>query len=272
MSLAALLALALAGPARAAAPAAHASFDGEQVTWEVHYAGVAAGTAWARTTASPDGSLALEGGAQNAPWYGKLYHIDDLVQSTWVPGEGSRRYRTRFREGGFHQDQDMVRQATGFSVWRKQEIDGAWKEWTRSYDSEAGAEDPISAIQRLRLLDDADQVTTPLGVGWSFPVFSGERTWPLVVRVVDHDALEVPALGGRVPVRVVELTTTHKGMLEQRGRFRIWLTEDARRIPVRLSVRSNFGTIRADLVAYTAPAGEPAVTPAVTPAAEPVAD
>lgn len=239
-----------------------ARFDGEQVTWEVRYAGVAAGTAWAGSTAGPDGSLLIEGGARNAPWYGGLYSIDDWVRSTWQPGLGSLRYETRFREGGFHQDQDMRLGAETIEIWRKQRIDGEWREWTRSLGPSPGAEDPISAVQRLRTLDPAEQLPTEVGPGWSFPIFSGDRTWPLVVTSRPDGTLDSEVLG-EVPVRVLELHTRHEGQLEQRGRFRIWLTDDARAIPVRMVVKSNFGAIRAELVDYrpptaTAPVSGPA--------------
>lgn len=229
------------------------TLHGERVTWSIRYAGVAAGTAWAEASAGPDGKLIIEGGAENAPWYGKLYNIDDFVRSTSVPTGGSQRYQTRFREGGFHQDQDMRLGADSFEVWRHQRIDGEWREWTDSYDAHPGAEDPISAVTRIRLLDDDDLAPTVMGAGWTFPVFSGQKTWPLIVRVIDHELVTNDVLG-TVPVRVVELRTEHEGMLEQRGRFRIWLTDDDRRIPVKMVVKTNFGAIRAELVAYTPPA------------------
>lgn len=242
-----------AGPPAAPAPAA-GSFDGEQVTWQVRFAGVNAGTAWAGSTAQPDGSLVVEGGARSAPWYGGLYSIDDWVRSTWHPQQGSRRYETRFREGGFHQDQDMRLGVGGIEIWRKQRIDGEWKEWTRSLDPSPGAEDPISAVQRLRTLAPEDQVETELGPGWTFPIFSGDKTWPLVVTAAPDGTFDSEVLG-EVPVHRLELHTRHRGQLEQKGRFRIWLTDDERAIPVKMVVKTNFGAIKATLLDYQAPAG-----------------
>lgn len=249
------------GLASAPAPGAtSASLAGERITWSIRYGGVAAGTAWAEAKLEPDGAVVIEGGAKNAPWYGKLYSIDDFVRSTARPEGGSTRYETRFREGGFHQDQDMRLEPGGFEVWRKQRFGEEWREWTKSYDAHPGAEDPISAVTRIRLLHDEALAPTPLGSGWTFPVFSGEKTWPLIVTVVDREPLETEVLG-TVQTRVVELRTEHKGMLEQRGRFWIWLTDDARRIPVRMVVKTNFGAVRADLVAYRPPAVPPPAGP-----------
>lgn len=229
-----------------------ARFDGEKVTWQIRYAGVNAGTAWAASSVGDDGHLVIEGGAANAPWYGGLYSIDDWVRSTWDPDGGSVRYETRFREGGFHQDQDMRLEPGGIEIWRKQRVDGEWKEWTRSLDPSPGAEDPISAVQRLRSLSLDEQVQTELGPGWRFPIFSGDRTWPLIVTSTPDGSFDSDVLG-EVPVRMLELHTRHEGQLEQKGRFRIWLTDDERAIPVKMVVKSNFGAIKATLLAYEPP-------------------
>ncbi len=250
-----LLALLSAAPASQEAPAASPSPSplivqrSETVTWAIRYNGVTAGTAWARSEPTADGQVQIEGGAKNAPWYGSIYSIDDWVRSTALSTGGSQRYETRFREGGFQQDQDMRLAGSPFEVWRKQLIKGEWKEWTREYPAHPGAEDPISAILRLRLLKDEDRAATPFGEGWTFPVFSGDKTWPLFVQHIGSEAVEVEGMG-TVQARILELRTEHKGLLEQRGRFRIWLSEDERRLPVKMVVKSNYGPIRADLIGY----------------------
>ena len=222
---------------------------GEWMSWDITYAGVVAGSAWAEATWRED-HYELTGGCQNAPWYEAIYTLDDFVRSTWVPGEGSRRYETRFREGGFHQDQDMVLAADGFTVWRHQEIDGEWRDWSTPYPASIGAEDPVSAIYALR---------RATGDGpWTWPVFSGKETWPLLVEVVEAAALD--AVLATVAVDVLELRVAHEGDIEQRGRFRVYVTDDARRVPVRVTVGSSVGTFRADLTGYRAP--EPATAPA----------
>jgi hypothetical protein len=92
----------------ALADAAQPFGPGERIRWSVSYMKVRAGEAWAEVSAGAGGELLISGGARNADWYGRIYTIDDRVDSRWDPlGPGSREYRTRFREGGFHQDQLM---------------------------------------------------------------------------------------------------------------------------------------------------------------------
>ena len=46
-----------------------------------------------------------------------------------------------------------------------------------------------------------------------------------------------------------------KGDWEQRGRFLMYLTDDARRVPVRIQVKASIGSIKATLVEYRPPSG-----------------
>lgn len=228
-----------AAPARAEAPLPFG--PGERIRWELRYLGVLAGFAWAEVEDAGGGLVRLRGGASNAAWYAAIYTLDDLVESLWDPaGPGSLRYVTRFREGGFHQDQRMEIRAEGVRVARRQRFAEGWREWEDSYPGPGRpVEDPQSAFYRLRLL--------PLvpGERYRFPVFSGRETWDLDVLVEQPEQIAT-ALGERrvLPVR---LFTRHRGQLEQRGRIEVYLTDDPRRLPVRAVLHTNFGAVRADL-------------------------
>lgn len=223
-------------------------FVGEKMSWDVRYAGMVAGHANAEAKPAEEGLVDLEGRLRNADWYERLYSVNDWVQSTWDPSASrSVRYQTHFREGRFHQNQDMKLHPEGFSVWRRQKIDGEWKTSTTVYDGAPKVDDPVSAIYAMRRLE---------GDGpWTYPVFSGKKTWPLTVEVVDKETVDT-FFGEDTPVVVYELKTLHEGDLEQKGRFFVYLTDDERRIPVKLLVKTNFGPIRADLVAYEPPGSD----------------
>jgi len=219
---------------------------GERMRWDVTYAGMVAGQAWAEVKVD-GGTLLLSGGAKNADWYEPFYKIDDWVQSTWVPGQGSLRYETRFREGRFHQDQDMRFEESGIEVARRQLKSEGWKEWTTPYPPAPGVEDPVSALYAMRALE---------GDGpWTLQVFSGKKSWPLSIEPVERATIDT-IFGKDTPVRVVELKSLHEGDVKQRGRFFVTLTDDERRIPVRAVIKTNIRSIKADLVSYAAPTGE----------------
>jgi hypothetical protein len=218
---------------------------GEHIRWSVTYMKVKAGQAWAEVQEGDEGALLIRGGAKNADWYGRFYTIDDLVQSSWDPsGPGSRRYTTRFREGGFHQDQVMDIADDGIRVERSQRFDDGWRSWVDSYPGPGmPVEDPTTAFFRIRLL--------PLvsGERYTFPVFSGRETWELRVEVDPRTRLETAL--GEFEVIPVRLFTKHQGDLEQKGRIVLYLSDDERRLPVRAILQTNVGPIRADIISYT---------------------
>lgn len=221
-------------------------FLGEVITWEVTYMGVVGGHAWAQVVPGHADAVRAVCGARSAPWYTRVYAIDDQVISTWIPGSGSSRYQTQYREGSFHQDQDFTMVGAEVSVWQRQRGSDGWVESTRTHTTTPGAEDPVSAVYRLRDL-------TRAGEGpWTTPVFSGDRTWTLSASRVGAQRLKVPPLG-EIDVEVYALATGHSGDIEQRGTFLVYLSSDELRIPVRTEVKTNFGTIRAHMVAYQPP-------------------
>ncbi len=234
---------ALPGAAQAALPFG----PGERVRWSVTYMKVKAGQAWVSVDRQDDGLLSIVGGARNASWYGRFYTIDDEVRSSWDPrGPGSRRYVTRFREGGFHQDQRIEIAPDGIRVERSQRFDDGWKDWVEDYEGPGRAvEDPTTAFFRIRLL--------PLvsGESYRFPVFSGRETWELRVDVEPRQSLKTAL--GELQVIPVQIFTQHQGDLEQRGRIVLYLSDDSRRIPVRAIMHTNVGPIRADIISYQPP-------------------
>lgn len=228
------------------ADAGELPFVGERLEWEVRYAGLSAGSAWAEARAV-DGHVQLEAGCRNASWYDAIYTVNDWVRSTWSPGHGSRRYETRFREGSFHQDQDMHLRADGVEVWRNQERDGAWRESTSHYAAVPDAEDPVSALYVLRTLE---------GDGpWEFTVWNGKKALHVTVAPGQETTLETAF--GPLPARPVSLNVPHEGQVEQKGTFTVWLGDDPRHLPLRAELKANVGSFRADLVGYRPAAGSP---------------
>jgi len=214
-------------------------FVGERLEWELRYAGVSAGSAWAEARSVEQG-LQFEAGCQSASWYDAIYTVSDWVRSTWTPGRGSSRYETRFREGSFHQDQDMHLRADGVEVWRNLERDGVWRESTSRYPAALNAEDPVSALYVLRTLD---------GEGpWVFTVWNGKKA--LHVTVAPGPETTLSTAFGSLPARPVSLNVPHEGQVEQKGTFTVWLGEDPAHLPLRAELKANVGTFRADLVRY----------------------
>jgi hypothetical protein len=97
-------------------------------------------------------------------------------------------------------------------------------------------QDVLSAIYFIR--------TQPLVVGKTFEVFIGDggRVYTIPVTVVEKKRMKT--ILGRVDVLRVtpELFGPDRLIDEEKGEFSIWITDDARRIPVGGRIKTDYGT------------------------------
>lgn len=221
--------------------AAHASpiASGERLEWAVSWLGVDAGIAWS-TTVAQGAAVLFEAGCQSAPWLASLYPVQDTLRSEWTPGAGSVRYVTRFREGGFQQDQDMRFGADAVVIARSQLFADGWRSWEKRHKGVVSVEDPVSAFYRLR------EEAGPVGERVSYGVWTGRKVeavqvWTAAAEVYDGQ----PAL--RVEVLAV------RGSEDFEPKMTVWLSDDAARAPLAAELKTRAGPVRATLTRRVAP-------------------
>ena len=102
-------------------------------------------------------------------------------------------------------------------------------------------QDVLSAIYFIR--------TQPLAVGKTFEVFIGDggRVYRIPVKVVEKKRMKT--ILGRVDVLRVnpELFGPERLIDEEKGEFSIWITDDARHIPVAGRIKTDYGTFEIKL-------------------------
>ncbi|MEZ4457376.1 MAG: DUF3108 domain-containing protein [Gemmatimonadales bacterium] len=97
-------------------------------------------------------------------------------------------------------------------------------------------------------LDDASLLyfvrTTPLEVGqtYRFNKYFIQDKNPLVIRVLKRERMELPD-GTKVDCLVLNPVIDDKGMFADRAEARLWVTDDARRLPVQIRSKFPFGTV-----------------------------
>jgi hypothetical protein len=85
---------------------------------------------------------------------------------------------------------------------------------------------------------------TPLEVGkkYVYPRYFRKEKNPVTIEVTKRERLELPD-GSTVDCLVLHPVIDTKGMFSKRSDTRIWLTDDARRLPVQIRSKFPFGTI-----------------------------
>jgi Protein of unknown function (DUF3108) len=106
---------------------------------------------------------------------------------------------------------------------------------TASSDLSGPVQDVLSGIYYVR--------TQELRVGQSFevPISDSGRIYHVPVRVVEKKRMKTVL--GRVPVVLVDVQLFgERGMVNTKGQFSIWLTDDQRHIPVSAALKTEYGT------------------------------
>jgi len=92
--------------------------------------------------------------------------------------------------------------------------------------------------------------TQPLNVGDTLYVdnFSKNKSYPLEVRVIKHERIQVKA--GTFNTVVVEPLMQAAGLFKHKGRLKVWLTDDRLKMPVLMKSKVIVGSIVAELEEY----------------------
>lgn len=228
-----------AAPAPATDLLSHIPFaPGEELNFAVRYGVVRAG----------DAKLAVEGlemvngepayrlvsTARSSRFFSTFFEVRDRVESVWsVKRRVPLRFEKHVHEGGYTRN-EVVRfdHEAGTAVY----ADGKVKEIP------PGAQDVLSAFYYVRT-----QNLTP-GDSLEVPNHSDGKNYPLVVRVLRRETITVPA--GTFTCVVVEPMLQTAGLFKQEGRLTIWLTDDARKMPVLMKSKVTVGSIVAELESF----------------------
>jgi hypothetical protein len=217
---------------------------GEKITFRITYLRLLAGRAWLRTEASAGGGLLhfIEE-ARSQGFFAWLFHfkVDDRTVAEFDPAtESSLGIEKHLREGKATREQIVrIDPATGVAIVQDPKIAG-----TR-FELGPGALDILSAlyVARVRGFTEGEPV--------DLPVFDNGKNYRLGIRLRGRDTLDLPPPLGRRAALVVEPQLLEEtGLFVHEGRLKLWLTDDARRIPVKLQARVAIGSITADLESY----------------------
>lgn len=212
---------------------------GERLEYAVSYGPVPAGSMELRVVElAPLGDrtayhFASEVESNRAVSY--VYEIESR-EDAWLDADRlhSLKYRRDSVEKGKERDRDYT-----FDQERHVRVDADGE--TRP--TSPNAVDQLSMIYYLRLL--------PYDQGSKFTLRNqadpGDN--PLTVRVLKRERIKVPA--GTFDTWVLELgLQTDSGVFKKGGDNRLWVTADARHLPVKISSKIGLGNFVADLVRY----------------------
>lgn len=213
----------------------------ERFEYELTWIGMVAGSSSLESTRDDAGNMVLVSNAQSTRWIDRFYPVRDHVESQaqgmhpWLPFK----YLIQTREGKKEKHKEVL---FGRNGEESQYIDHVAGE-KESHKLPLKVYDPLSAFAIIR---DSELV---VGKSIFIPMFDSKRLYDVEVKVLRKEKIKVPA--GSFDTIVVHPVMKTEGIFVSKGPIHIWLTDDARRLPVRLRADVPIGSIVANLTGGT---------------------
>jgi len=236
---------AIGEPVRNAPPAsASASLPfkpGEKLTYEISWSDiVSAGTAVmeVRQEALPDGNRAYRfiSTAVSTGLVAKFYKVSDTVESLV---DGTDLCPLAFRLDQHHGKREKKRQMT--FDHEEGTVSVLASEKTTTYPVPADVQDSLSSLYYVRTRQNFT-IGKPIIVD----VHEDGRTWSVEVQTLGREKLKTTF--GELDTIKIKTYPKYEGVFLSKGEIYIWLTDDARKIPVLMKSMISIGSIMATLV------------------------
>lgn len=218
---------------------ASAMSPNEKLVYDVSWSGVKAGTT-VQELSTKGNELHIVTNTRSTPWLDTFFRVEDRAESVVVRGSGDRfgfpRYfRNKISEGSHrrlkeaHFDQQKLKVESKDLLKKTQHCD----------DISSKTFDPLSIVYYVRTLD-----LVP-GKSLFVDIYDCKRLWNTEVKVLKREEVETPV--GRFKTIVVQPMMKADGFFARTGEIKVWLTDDALKIPVMISTKVKIGKIKAVL-------------------------
>lgn len=220
---------------------------GEHLTFKIRYGFIRAGTAEMKVMAKVDSSgrqlYHIQTTARSIKTFDWIYKVDDVVNSfVDFVGFYPIRFEKKLREGSYKADlfvdyfhEDSLAEVEFIRIDKNKPP----KQY--SVKIPPFVQDILSAFYYIRTRD--------LEVGQ--PVYLSnhekDKVYDLKVRILERETVDVSA--GKFRCLVVEpMLQGDEALFKQKGKMKIWLTDDARKIPVQMKTKIIVGSITTELI------------------------
>ncbi len=215
----------------------------EKLIFDLAWTGVKAGTAVLEVVDEKE-TVRVISTANSAAWVSVFYTVDDKVEAVLSKGKSqifmgqTKNYRLKIREGKHRRDKEIVFDHTRHIA---QFIDHLEKGRERKeYPVPENVFDPLSVLYYVRTLK------LEIGKPAYVDIFDSNKLWNVEVQVLRKE--KINTVLGDVETIVIKPLMKSEGIFNRKGEMLIWLTDDQKRIPVKMQTKVAVGAITATLV------------------------
>jgi Protein of unknown function (DUF3108) len=212
----------------------------EKLVYDMTWTGIKAGTATQEIIDEGD-SIRIVSIARSADWISVFFPVEDRVESLLpkvpppqlgLPSD----FRMKVREGKHRRDKEIIFDHDKGKAHYIDHLNG------EKVELEIGKNtyDAYSSFYYIR--------TLPLQVGKSVfvSILDNKQLWNVEIQVLKKEKLDT--ILGEVNTILIKPLIKSEGIFQRKGEIYIWLTDDARRIPVKMKTKVTIGSVTATLV------------------------
>ncbi|MDZ4713153.1 MAG: DUF3108 domain-containing protein [bacterium] len=229
--------------------------EGEKLTFEVNYGFVTAGEAVMEIdpvfqTMNARKCYDIRFYVNSTESFDWVYKVRDFYR-TYVDKEGlfPWRFEQHIKEGNYQRDFEAIFDQENLKV-KTYTGDKDPKKFEGEFDIPKYVQDAMSAFYFYRTLDYSKMKVGDMTL---LQNFYKDKTFPLNVKYLGKETIEVPA--GKFRCIKVEPLVQEGGLFKSEGSIVVWMTDDDRKMPVKVKTKVIIGSIDADLSSYSGLAG-----------------
>ena len=147
-------------------------------------------------------------------------------------------------DANLHERKYKAQKRTAF-LWQQNKVAYTQHQISEYFDVPAGHLSVIDAFLAVR------QLHLQAGQTYRIPIFDSRKRYEIVVTVQNKREILITPWGEKVSCLLVKPTLKTAGIFANRGQMTLWMTDDARHIPIKMMAKIKFGHIFARLTAYT---------------------
>lgn len=209
-------------------------FNNEKLSYDIYWLGIYVGNAVLEAS-NDKNTLQITSRINSASFISAFYKVEDYAESLIRDGRAIH-FRIKQQEGRYRSDKETLFDISNKKVTYFDYLKSRKKE----HSTDSVVWDVISGFYYLR--------TLPLVIGKVIyiDVFDSNKFLKAEVSVLRKEKVKVSGIG-EVATVVVKPDLKSEGLFHRKGDIFIWLTDDEKRIPVKVETKVPIGKIVAEL-------------------------
>ena len=207
----------------------------EKFSYDIYWLGLHVGNA-SLEAVDVNGLLTITSLANSSGFISAFYKVEDYAQSQIRDGIPVH-FRIKQHEGKYRSNKETIYDADNKNVTFFNYLKGIKKEHAVR---DGDAWDVISGFYYLR--------TQPLDIGKTvcINIFDSNKFYKAEINVLKKEKIKIPGIG-EMNTLIVRPELKTEGLFQRKGDVLIWLTDDEKRIPVRIETKVPVGDVVVEL-------------------------